>query len=87
MILLLSHSPSVKSVAGNDSSPGGCREGEIPMEQFANCHLFLEINNPYMSCYAKKNYIIKLWEVVEMDEYKVEFFIASDDEENKSSQA
>ena len=34
MILLLSHSPRVKSVAGNDSSPGGCREGEIPMEQF-----------------------------------------------------
>ena len=32
MILLLSHSPSVKSVAGNDSSPGGCREGEIPMD-------------------------------------------------------
>ena len=32
MILLLSHSPSVKSVAGNDSSPGGCREGGIPMD-------------------------------------------------------
>lgn len=33
MILLPSHSPSVKSAAGNDGSPGGCREGEIPMEQ------------------------------------------------------
>ena len=83
MILLLSHSPSVKSVAGNDSSPGGCREGEIPMEQFRKLSsVFLDINIPYMSCYAKKNYIIKLWEVVEMDEYKVEFFIASDDEQD-----
>ena len=55
MILLSSHSPSVKSVAGNGDSPGGCREGEIPMEQFRKLSsVFLEINNPYMSCYAKK---------------------------------
>lgn len=33
MILLPSHSPSVKSVACNGGSPGGCWEGEIPMEQ------------------------------------------------------
>jgi hypothetical protein len=32
MILLSSHSPSVKSVAGNGDSPGGCREGRIPMD-------------------------------------------------------
>lgn len=34
MILLLSHSPSVKSVTGIDSSPGRCRGGESPMERF-----------------------------------------------------
>ena len=28
------------------------------------------------------NYIIKLWEVVDTDEYKVEFFIASDDKQD-----
>ncbi len=33
MILLLSHSSSVKSVAGIDSSPGGRRGGESPMER------------------------------------------------------
>ena len=32
MILLHSHSSSVKSVASNECSPGGCREGEIPMD-------------------------------------------------------
>ena len=34
MILLPSHSPSVKSVAGNGGSSVGRRRGEIPMECF-----------------------------------------------------
>lgn len=33
MIHLLSHSPSVRSVAGIDSSPDGRRGGESPMER------------------------------------------------------
>ena len=40
MILLHSHSSSVKSVASNECSPGGCREGEIPMDVVA-AHLRL----------------------------------------------
>ena len=47
MILLLSHSPSVKSVAGNDSSPGGCREGEIPMDSCRLSSVFRDKQSVY----------------------------------------
>lgn len=37
MILLSSHSRSVKSVAGNDDSPGGAGKVKFLWSSFANC--------------------------------------------------
>ena len=40
MILLSSHSRSVKSVAGNDDSPGGAGKVKFLWSSFANCRSF-----------------------------------------------
>ncbi len=62
MILLLSHSPSVKSVAGNDSSPGGCREGGIPMDVLISHLRILKSKNKNFKekfNYEKSYYLFK----------------------------
>ncbi len=66
MILLLSHSSSVKSVASNESNFVRIRKGEIPVEQIKLiCHLMIsKIKSNYYF------YILIYWklEVAHLDE-------------------
>ena len=66
MILLLSHSSSVKSVASNESNFVRIRKGEIPVEQIKLiCHLMI---SKIKSNYYFYNLIYLKLEVVHLDE-------------------
>ena len=73
MILLLSHRSSVKSVATNDSSPGGCREGEIPMD---SCRLSSVLKSKSENNFSYKNK--SKFQFIVLNKYRKEGYILKD---------